>query len=84
MASAEWKCAECGESVPADFDICWNCGTDRSGVSDPEFKPAVGFTPQCGSCGYLLIGLESLVCPECGNPFDPTQKDTMRDVDEAM
>jgi hypothetical protein len=21
----EWQCPTCGEAVPADFDICWNC-----------------------------------------------------------
>ena len=26
--------------------------------------------PRCGECGYLLRGLTSEVCPECGEPYD--------------
>ena len=32
-----WSCSQCGEEVPGSFDICWNCGTDRSGVENPGF-----------------------------------------------
>jgi hypothetical protein len=32
-----WKCPQCKEEVPGSFDICWNCGTDKSGVENPEF-----------------------------------------------
>ena len=79
----DWPCLGCGETVPGNFDVCWNCGADRAGVPDPSFVPAVGFTPQCRSCGYLLHGLPSLICPECGTAFDPTEKDTFRDMGEA-
>lgn len=24
---ADWKCATCGEDVPANFELCWNCGS---------------------------------------------------------
>jgi len=24
-----WKCPTCGESVEADFELCWNCQTPR-------------------------------------------------------
>lgn len=27
-----WRCARCAESVPGNFDVCWNCGADRQGV----------------------------------------------------
>jgi len=29
-----------------------------------------GAEPRCLVCGYLLLGLTSSVCPECGTPFD--------------
>jgi hypothetical protein len=29
------RCPQCGENAPADFDICWQCGT--------EFPPAAAF-----------------------------------------
>ena len=24
-----WRCAHCGESLEAQFTVCWNCGTAR-------------------------------------------------------
>jgi len=24
-----WRCANCGEWVDAEFDVCWNCATPR-------------------------------------------------------
>ena len=27
--TADWRCPKCGESVPGNFDICWNCSTKR-------------------------------------------------------
>lgn len=26
-----WKCPGCGESVPGNFDVCWNCLTTKDG-----------------------------------------------------
>ncbi len=25
----DWQCAQCQESVPANFDACWKCGAAR-------------------------------------------------------
>jgi hypothetical protein len=75
---AIWECPACKEVVPRNFDVCWNCGTGRDGVPDPKFAPEIVFHPQCGKCGYLLIGLTEKRCPECGEPFDPSKKDTPR------
>ena len=30
--------------------------------------------PRCGRCGYLLVGNQSGVCPECGVAIDPTRR----------
>jgi hypothetical protein len=27
--SGEWECPACGETVPADFDVCWNCNSEQ-------------------------------------------------------
>jgi Double zinc ribbon len=32
-----WTCPQCREEVPGSFDVCWNCGTDRSGVEESGF-----------------------------------------------
>jgi hypothetical protein len=35
-----WKCPKCHEMLEDTFDVCWNCGTSREGVEDPDFgKP---------------------------------------------
>ena len=31
-----WTCSRCAEKMPGKFDICWNCGTDRSGMAGPQ------------------------------------------------
>jgi len=38
-----WKCLKCNEKVEDQFDVCWNCGCDRSGNSalDQEEKSAL-------------------------------------------
>ncbi len=28
-AGTEWKCAQCGEMVPGNFDSCWKCDALR-------------------------------------------------------
>src|SRR4051812_43924145 len=32
---------------------------------------------RCWGCGYLLRGLESANCPECGRPFDRNVRSSM-------
>ena len=32
--------------------------------------------PRCLGCGYLLVGLTNLRCPECGRDFDPSDSRT--------
>jgi len=29
-AASEWACPTCGEVVPANFEVCWNCQTPHS------------------------------------------------------
>jgi Protein of unknown function (DUF2007). len=28
---ADWRCPKCGETVPGNFDTCWNCSTAQEG-----------------------------------------------------
>ncbi len=32
-----WKCPQCDESLRDSFEVCWNCGTSKDGVRDPDF-----------------------------------------------
>lgn len=31
-----WRCRQCLEDVPGSFELCWNCGADRSGAPPKE------------------------------------------------
>lgn len=35
-----WQCPRCAKQVEEEFEVCWNCGTSREGVPDPDFQPA--------------------------------------------
>lgn len=35
-----WSCTKCREKLEDDFDVCWNCGTTKDGVEDPDFRKA--------------------------------------------
>ena len=35
-----WNCTRCFEEIDEAFDVCWNCGTDRSGKIDESFETA--------------------------------------------
>lgn len=35
-----WNCVRCFEEIDESFDVCWNCGTDRSGKIDESFETA--------------------------------------------
>ena len=35
-----WSCSNCYESVDDSLELCWNCGTNRSGLVDPTFQHA--------------------------------------------
>ena len=28
----EWDCASCGEAVPGNFEVCWNCSAPRPSI----------------------------------------------------
>ncbi|HET6249721.1 MAG TPA: DUF2007 domain-containing protein [Tepidisphaeraceae bacterium] len=28
-----WKCPKCGEEVDEQFDVCWNCETEKPGLA---------------------------------------------------
>jgi hypothetical protein len=44
-------------------------------VDDPSLElPG----PYCLGCGYLLVGLPTNRCPECGRVFDPKDPGTFR------
>lgn len=33
-----WTCPSCEAEVPADFAVCWSCGTSRDGTRNPAFR----------------------------------------------
>jgi hypothetical protein len=49
--SGDWNCAICGESSPASFDACWNCGATGDGRPNPDFRPERELWPPEPSSG---------------------------------
>jgi hypothetical protein len=35
-----WNCPKCAAVVDDEFEVCWQCGTNREGVPDPNFVKA--------------------------------------------
>lgn len=69
-----WTCGQCGCPVDHEFQLCWSCGSSRSGVADPGFEPDNALSPTgfyCHQCGHDLSNLQQRRCPECAHPFDP-------------
>ena len=34
LLAEDWKCPQCGESVPAGFESCWQCGAVMEGAPE--------------------------------------------------
>ena len=35
-----WTCPACQSTVEDQFEVCWSCGTSRTGETDPDFVRA--------------------------------------------
>ena len=35
-----WECPKCHERHEDSFEVCWKCGTSKTGVEDPGFQTA--------------------------------------------
>jgi hypothetical protein len=40
-----WECPKCHERHEDSFEVCWKCGTSRTGVEDPDFQTADQIDP---------------------------------------
>jgi len=68
-----WTCPRCGQSVPRDFEVCWNCGTSHDGVPNPDFSkepssgdndhPCEEETPEQAAAANQ----PARQCPKCGS-----------------
>ena len=43
-----WRCSNCGEEVGNDFEICWNCETEKGDSIAIEEGPE---SWECDACG---------------------------------
>ena len=34
IEAPDWQCSQCGNSSPATFDTCWQCGSERALTDD--------------------------------------------------
>ena len=65
-----WQCGKCREKVEDGFDVCWNCGTSKAGVDDPEFRKADEVPPEQLS-ESVAAALESAADPRHAKPPVP-------------
>jgi len=40
-----WECPKCHERHEDSFEVCWKCGTSKTGVEDPGFQTADQIDP---------------------------------------
>ena len=72
-----WECQGCGEKHEDSFEVCWNCGTSRTGEASMDFRvesevppgPSGRPCPNCGKGGGYSAWSEYR-CAECG--YDAT------------
>jgi hypothetical protein len=76
-----WICEGCGEHIEPPYDICYQCGTDRTGKPNPSFVREIDAAeemegraqdtsatggPQRRAIQYSLRGLMTSVFVLCG------------------
>lgn len=49
-----WLCGKCHESLEDTFEVCWKCGTPRSGDVEPVLEPAAAQALTCLRCETTL------------------------------
>ncbi|MFK7961541.1 MAG: hypothetical protein AB8G96_13560 [Phycisphaerales bacterium] len=85
-------CDVCGRRMAAAHDVCADCGYDRrKGIHTSALVELGGVTADelaCEDCGYLLRGITSARCPECGAAIGRRRRrlgrdDTAYHIDET-
>jgi ribosomal protein S27AE len=67
-------CPRCGETIEAEFDACWNCGTHRDGgAPDPAFARDDDAPP-----------VRALDCLRCRSPMAPLGRLRFHEGSRAM
>lgn len=71
-------CTECGNKRPASNDWVCSCGNHNTGAfcSNCGTKKPSAQSYKCNKCGYVPENPQSppKFCPECGDPFDVTDR----------
>jgi hypothetical protein len=62
-SAAHWVCPRCGENVPRNFDVCWNCRGDRQGRPEANTQPESS-APALHKCSSLRDALQHEKSPE--------------------
>ena len=62
-----WRCASCGESIEAQFDSCWKCGSVRPGGTNANSREPA--QPDVAN-GATLPDASDLI-EELSKPLDP-------------
>lgn len=61
-----WTCRQCGQRVPAGFEVCWSCGTSDDGTPDPAFSKEIAVDAAVLPAPTAPVPRPRL-CPRCGS-----------------
>lgn len=81
VTGPDWRCQQCGEIVPGNFDVCWHCLTTKAGEPEPNAAQLLTDTCEIDQQSELADPLPasdclatadaaattSAPCPRCGS-----------------
>ena len=66
-----WACRACGQGNGKAFDVCWNCGTSRTGTPDPAFEREPGAeAAMARSVDESRPAVDTITCARCTRPLE--------------
>src|ERR1700752_2034839 len=65
MSKTFWTCENCNEEVESQFEVCWNCQHDRTGVVPPNFSD-LEIEDQANKTSLNIVWAEKF-CLACQN-----------------
>jgi hypothetical protein len=63
-----WVCPQCQKSVPGNFEVCWNCFTDKEGRIDLEYsESAAADLAEVVMAEAIAPSRDDRACGKCGS-----------------
>ena len=82
-ARAAWKCPKCGEMVPGNFEVCWQCLSDEAGEQLPNAQEILSEVDEDGQESKAPVEVGETLKPE-GDDESPKSMTGEEDNDEEL